>query len=558
MSMSGHLTQQNMKSLRASEHEVFHIKEQLMSKATQAYAMAQNGGELNGSKFFPGFELQKWTFWPPAILLTIFLGIGIVNRERFMSGADFALKFTLEYFGWMYLSFIFVFVVFVVLIAFSSAGSIRLGGKDAVPVLSYWNWWAIALCAGIGTGIAFWGVAEPLYHYYGPPTLSGAAAKTPEAALASMKISFLHWSFHPYSIYAVIGVAIAYAAYNLKQPLKVSSALYPILGEKVNGLIGDIVNGLCIFATVGCVITSMGFGTMQLAGGLEYLLGIPKSNMIYAVIIVLMTAAYTISSYTGLQKGIKFLSSQNAKIFIAFVVFIFVAGPTKYFLNLGVESMGGFLNDAISMSLWSDTFEQGKGWVGSWTVFYWAWWLSLAPILGVFLAKISYGRTIREFMCVNVLAPALFGLVWFITFGGGAIYLESVAGADLMGVVNNKGVEFSMYALLEKFPFSSITVPLAFVTICISFITLADSATSAISEICTQNSTGTEPPATLKVFWGAIMGAMTILFLMVAGTTGTKALQTSSIVVGLPIVIIEMLALISLVLAIQNRKNESG
>lgn len=508
-------------------------------------------GKTNG---FFNFELEKGIFWPPAILLLILLGVGIANRDLFMSGASNALKFTLEYFGWMYLSFIFAFVAFVLLISFSSAGSIRLGGQDASPVLSYWNWWAIALCAGIGTGIAFWGVAEPLYHYYGPPSISGALPSTPESALAAMKISFLHWSFHPYSIYAVIGVAIAYSAYNLNQPLRVSSALYPILGDRVNGLVGDIINGLCIFATVGCVITSMGFGTMQLAGGLEYLLDIPKSNMVYTIIIALMTAAYTISSYTGLQKGIKFLSSQNAKIFIGFVVFIFCMGPTKYFLNLGVESFGGFLNDFISMSLWTDTFEKGGGWVGSWTVFYWAWWLSLAPILGVFLAKISYGRTIREFMCVNVLAPALFGLAWFITFGGGAIYQDSVGGADLMGVVNNKGVEFSMYALLEKFPLPSITVPLAFITICISFITLADSATSAISEICTKKMAGDEPPASLKIFWGIIMGSMTVLFLMISGKTGTKALQTSSIVVGLPIVIIEMLALISVVYALHKRK----
>ncbi len=528
-----------------------------MNENVQAALLGPKENQATQSKRLFNFELEKGTFWPPAILITLLLIIGIINRDLFMSGADIALKFTLNYFGWMYLSFIFVFVTFVLFIAFSSAGSIRLGGKDAVPVLSYWNWWAIALCAGIGTGIAFWGVAEPLYHYYGPPSLSGAAAKSPEAALAAMKISFLHWSFHPYAIYAVIGVAIAYSAYNLKQPLKVSSALFPLLGTRVNGVLGDIINGLCIFATVGCVITSMGFGTMQLAGGLEYLFDIPKSNMVYALIILLMTASYTVSSYTGLQKGIKFLSSQNARIFIAFVIFIFIAGPTKYFLELGVESMGAFLNDVVSMSLWSDTFSKGNRWVGSWTIFYWAWWLSLAPILGVFLAKISYGRTIREFMCVNVLAPALFGLAWFVTFGGGAIYLESMADANLMGLINEKGVEFSMYALLEKYPLPSITVPLAFITICISFVTLADSTTSAISEICTGNSTGGEPPSVLKIFWGIIMGAMTILFLMVAGTTGTKALQTSSIVVGLPIVMIEMLALISLVKALRNRNKES-
>ncbi len=502
------------------------------------------------------FNIKKLIFWPPTILLIVLLIIGIVNRDLFMSGADACLKFTIEYFGWMYLSFIFIFVTFAIILPFTAAGSIRLGGPDAEPVLSIWNWWAIALCAGIGTGIAFWGVAEPLYHYYGPPTISGAQPLTPESALAAMKISFLHWSFHPYSIYAVIGLPIAYAAHNMKQPLRVSSALYPIMGDRANGPIGDIVNGFCIFATVGCVVTSMGFGTMQLAGGLEYLLGIPKSNVIYAIIIVLMTAAYTLSSYTGLQKGIRFLSSQNAKIFIGLALFIFLAGPTKYFLNLGVESFGGFLNDFVSISLWTDTFKTGGGWNGSWTIFYWAWWLSLAPILGVFLAKISYGRTIREFILVNVLAPALFGLFWFVTFGGGAIHLERM-GAGLMEVVNQKGVEFSLYALLEKYPLASISVPLTFITICISFITLADSATSAVSEICTKKMDGIEPPSSLKIFWGIIMGCMTLLFLMIAGTTGTKALQVTSIVAGLPIVLLEMFALVSFVYALSKRKSDS-
>ncbi|MCG8615923.1 MAG: BCCT family transporter [Desulfobacterales bacterium] len=511
---------------------------------------------VSGKRFsgFLNFELEKRLFWPPAILMVALLLVGVFDQELFKSGADVLLKGTIDYFGWMYLLFVFAFLIFVVGIAFSSAGSIRLGGKDAVPVLSYWNWWAIALCAGIGVGIIFWGVAEPLYHYYGPPNLLGAEPKTPAAGIAAMEISFLHWTFHPYAIYAVFGLAIAYAAYNMGQPLKVSSALFPILGDKVNGLPGTIVDCTCLFAMVGCVVPSMGFGTMQLASGLEYLLGIPTGNWTYAMIIILITLAYTISSYTGLQKGIRFLSSQNAKLFVGFLIFVFITGPTVYFLNLMVDALGGFFNNAVSLSLWADAFKQGDGWNGSWTVFYWAWWLALAPVLGVFLAKISYGRTIREFVIVNVMAPALFGLAWFVVFGGGAVYLENVVGADLMGLIKEKGVAFSMYGFLEQYPLAALTIPLAVLTLFISFITLADSATSAIAEICTKKSPGGEPPAPLKIFWGAALGGMTLLFLVIAGTTGTKALQTTSIVVGLPIVIIEMLALISILVALHRRK----
>lgn len=516
----------------------------------------EKGKKIADSK---SFEIIKSIFWPPAIVVLILLFIGFLNREAFMSGAQAALNFTLDYFGWLYLFFIFIFVCAVIFFAISPACNIKLGGPDAKPILSLWNWWAVALVAGIGTGIVFWGVAEPLYHFYGPPSLFGSAPETPAAAIDSMKISYIHWTFHPYSIYAVIGVAIAYSSHNLKQPLRVSSALYPLIEEKANGLVGNLINALAIFATVGCIITSMGLGTMQLGGGLEYLFGIPKSTMLYVLLIGIITACYTLSSYTGLQRGIKFLSRLNTNIFIGLVIFIFLIGPTKYFLNLFVESFGAYLKDIIPMTLWADTFKEGGGWVGSWTIFYWAWWLSLAPVLGVFLARISYGRTIRQFMFVNVLAPALFGFAWFTTFGGGAIYVDYFNNAGLMEFINQRGIELSMYGLLENFPLSAITIPLAFCTVAISFITMADSATSAISEMCTKRKIRVigEPPSRLKLFWGIAAGSITILFLIISGTIGLQALQTSVIVAGLPIVILEMIALIAVLYGIYTKKHLS-
>ncbi|MFA6811211.1 MAG: BCCT family transporter [Desulfoplanes sp.] len=498
------------------------------------------------------------TFWPPALLVLSLLIMGIIDNEAFLQGANAALNFAVTTFGWMYCSFVFIFLVFVVFVAFSPVGSIRLGGDDAKPILSYWSWWSIALCAGIGSGIVFWGVAEPLYHYHQPPTLYGSDPQTTAAALEAVKISILHWSFHPYAIFSVFGLAVAFSHHQYKQPLKASTALYPIFGNRLHGILGDCIDSLCIFATVACVITSTGFGTLQITGGLEYLFGIPQSNFTYVVVICCLTLLFAISSYTGLQKGIRFFSSHNAKLFLFFLVFIFLTGPTIFFLNLGTESIGGFLGDIIKISLWTDSFQESKGWVGSWTVFYWSWWLTFAPILGVFLAKISYGRTIREFLVVNVLAPASFSTLWVILFGGGAIAMDIQTCGSLWAVINEKGIEFTIYAFLKGYPLSFLTIPLALVVVGISLITLADSGVSAISEICTVKikSKNGEPPAGMKLFWAVLIGSMAVLFLLIAGVAATKALQTTSIVAGLPILIIELLSMFGLLKAFSDWKKD--
>jgi choline/carnitine/betaine transport len=492
-------------------------------------------------------------------LIIALLIFGVVDNEAFLSGANAALNFAVSTFGWMYCSFVFLFLIFVVFVAFSPVGDIRLGGEKAKPILSYWNWWAIALCAGIGSGIVFWGVAEPLYHFHQPPSLYSSDPQSTSAAIDSMKISILHWSFHPYAIFSVFGLAVAYSHYQFGQPLKASTALYPIFGDKLNGILGDCIDALCIFATVGCVITSTGFGTLQITGGLEHLFGIQQSNSNYVAVVCLLTLFFAFSSYTGLQKGIRVFSSYNAKLFIFFLAFIFFTGPSVYFLNLGTECIGGFLSDIIKISLWTDSFKESNGWVGSWTIFFWSWWLTFAPILGVFLAKICYGRTIREFLLVNVLAPATFSILWIILFGGGAIAMDMETNGSLWAMINDKGVEFTIYAFLKGYPLSSLTVPLALLMVAISLVTLADSGISAISEICTvrMESISGEPPARMKLFWAFLIGAMAVLFLLVAGVAATQALQTTSIVTGLPILLIELVSMIGLAKVFKGRATTS-
>ncbi len=514
--------------------------------------------EKHKKKKLFSFEVEKGIFYPPAVLLILALIIGLIAPEKFEKGAATALNFTIDYFGWMYLLFTFIFFMFVVIVMFSPVGKIKLGGADAKPELNLWNWWCIALCGGIGTGIVFWGVAEPLIHYCSPPVIAGVTNSSPGSAIYALQISYLHWAFHPYAIYAVFGLAVAYMAFNYQLPFRVSSALYPILGEKIHGTWGKSIDSLVVFSQIAGIITSMGFGVMQLARGLDFLFGLTPSNFLYVFIVTIVTLVYTISSYTGLQSGIKWLSDKNSKIFIVSVIFLLVVGPTKFLFDLGTQSFGGYLQNLFSMSFYSDPFSLGSGWTGNWTIFYWAWWIVVAPLMGTFLARISYGRTIREFLIVNVLAPGLFGIVWFTTYGGSAIYLDRFKNAGIMNTINQYGSEVATYALFKNFPLDFITVPIAILAVAISFITLANSMTSTISTITSKHATTDEAPGALKVFWGVLMGCLTILFLVIGGTSSIKGLQTTSIVAALPIFILEITVVVSLILAFYKKGHRTS
>ncbi|SHJ55587.1 choline/glycine/proline betaine transport protein [Dethiosulfatibacter aminovorans DSM 17477] len=497
---------------------------------------------------FGKFEIEKGVFYPPAVLLGVTLIFGLFFTDGFAAAASSVLSFMLIEFGWMFLLFVFIFFIGTLAIMISPIGNIRLGGKNAKPEMSVWSWCVIAICAGIATAMVFWGVAEPLTHFNNPPAFTGAEALTPESAVRGLQIAVFHWAYIPYSLFTLFGLAIGFAAYNLNLPFRVSSSLYPLLGDRIYGLPGKFVDGLSIFALIGGVITSLGFGTMQFAAGLDYMFGIVPTNTVYVSLIVLLTVAYTVSSYTGLQKGIKLLSNVNSIIYIFLVMFLFTFGPTRFLLNLGVETMGSYLVNLIPTAFNADAFNVGQGWNGGWTIFFWAWWVAYAPIVGMFLARIAIGRTIRSFVIVNVMIPGTFVFLWFTGFGGSAIYFDFFNSAGIMDVINASGLEVAMYALLQNMPIPMLTIPLGIMALGISFVTLADSMTSTIAVMTTKNTHSNEPPAAMKIFWGLMTGAVTVLCLLVAGTVGTQALQTMSIVSSFPIFFIELAVLISVVI----------
>ena len=500
-------------------------------------------------------SINKKIFIPPAIVLLIAVIIGIAFPEAFAKGASAALSFTLKYFGWFYTLGSTFLLGFCLWAGFSKYGDIKLGGPDAEPELSLFNWWAISICAGIAIGIVFFGVAEPMAHYTSPPPFLGFEPKSLAAGEHAMRYAFFHWTFHTYGIYVSAALCIAFAFYNTQKPFKVSSSLFPLIGDRINGNWGYFVDGLSIFAIVGGVGTSLGFGTMQIGSGMNFLWGIAPSSTIWLVIIAALTVCYTISSYTGLQKGIKILSENNIRLYFVLMAFVLCVGPTIHILESTVTAVGDYLVNLVPMSFYLDPMGK-SGWPGSWSNFYWAWWLAFAPIVGLFLVRLGNGRTIRQFVTVNLVGPALFGMVWFGIFGSSSIYLEHFKNAGIAKIIAEHGNEVSLFALFQNFPLPSLTMILGMLAVAISFITLADSMTSTIAAMTTkgfgQSKEDKEPPALMKIFWGALMGAFSWILLV---TGGANALQTSVIVCGLPILFLQIFMAIGYIKAMGNLKS---
>ncbi len=484
--------------------------------------------------------INKKIFLPPAVVLVAAVLFGLLNPEAFGQAASTALSFTLKYFGWFYTIGSTFLLVFCLWAGFSKYGDIKLGGPDAEPELSIFNWWAIAICAGIAIGIVFFGVAEPMTHYTSPPPFLGLEPKSLAAGENALRFAFFHWTFHTYGIYVSAGLCIAFAFYNTRKPFKVSSSLYPLIGDRIQGGWGYFIDGLAIFAIVGGVGTSLGFGTMQIASGMDFLWGIKPNGTIWLMVILALTLCYTISSYTGLQKGIRILSENNIRLYFLLMAFVLIFGPTIHILDSTVSSLGDYFSNIVKMSFFQDPMNK-SGWPGSWSDFYWAWWLAFAPIVGLFLVRLAYGRTIREFVVVNMVGPALFGIVWFGIFGSSAIYLEHFENAGIADAISKFGNEVSLYAMFQHLPLSGITIILGALAVAISFITLADSMTSTIASMTTKGfgeaKEDREPPALMKIFWGVLMGLLSWILLV---TGGASALQTSVIVCGLPILVLQI------------------
>lgn len=500
--------------------------------------------------------IDKRTFFPPAILLLIATCVGIFFPETLELAANKAFEFTTKGFGWFYALGSSCFVIFCLWAGFSKYGSIRLGGKDAKPEMSFAKWFAIALTSGIAIGIVFYGVAEPLTNFTTPPIFSGLEANSPGAAEAALSYTYMHWAIHPYAIYTTAGLCLAFIYYNGKRKYQLSSALYPLIGEKADGKFGSWINAIAIFALVGGIGTSLGIGVLQAADGINYVLGTSfESGMLYAVIIGVMVLIYVAAACTGLHKGIALVSNLNVYVYIILLVWGFLFGGTLFILNNTFTGIGQYLSMIVRESFYLEP-AYNSGWVNANTIFYYAWWITFAPMVGLFLVKLAKGRTIKEFVIVNLVAPVVFTFIWFGVFGSSAINMELLGSGGIVSDIGKYGVSVALFSYLKNLPLAPIMIILGFAAIVFSFVTLAESQTLTIAEItCKEEMLNKRKdksaPSSVKIFWGVLMGLMAFALLQ---SGGLNALQTAVIVCGLPILILMIFMAIAYVKSMINNE----
>ncbi|SIQ87679.1 glycine betaine transporter [Alkalispirochaeta americana] len=481
--------------------------------------------------------MRNGVFVTSLVLVLLFVAVGIFLPAEMDLFSAAVHGWIIEHVGWAYLLSAFVFLVFSMVLAVSPFGSIRLGADTEKPQYSYFGWFSMLFAAGMGIGLIFWGVAEPMSHYLNPP--EHIAGSSPEAAAFAMRYSFFHWGMHPWAIYIVMSLSIAYFSFRRGMPPLISSCFYPLLGDRIHGFWGQAIDTMAVIATVFGIVTSLGLGAMQIADGVGTILPLPSGVGTTLVIIAVVTVLYMISSMTGLDKGIQLLSRTNVFVAVALLLFVLVVGPSSYILNIFTTTLGEYFSGLVEMSLSTNPFE-GYGWTRSWTLFYWAWWISWSPFVGLFVASISRGRTIREFVLGATLVPALLTFLWFSVFGGTAF---AVARYEDPGFATRAVEEVSsaLFILFEYLPFSPVLTILAVVLLTVFFVTSADSATFVLAMMTSRGSL--DPPAGKKLLWGAVQSTAAAVLLL---SGGLEALQRMAIVAALPFTGVMLLMVVSL------------
>ena len=443
----------------------------------------------------------------------------------------------LDMFGWFYLLSVSGVLGSAVFLIFSKYGSILLGQDGDEPEYPLLTWFAMLFSAGMGIGLVFWGVAEPATHFHKPPYGTGG---TPEAAGLALRYSFFHWGLHPWGIYTIVALCLAYLQFRKKTPGLISESCRPLLGKKIDGLTGTAIDTLAVFATVFGVATSLGFGAMQISGGLSHLIGTPNSVSMQLVLIAIVTVLFMLSAQTGLQRGIKYLSNLNMVLAVSLMLFLFLLGPTKFLVEVFTTTVGDYLQRLPTMSFDLGPFGESE-WIQDWTLFYWAWWIAWAPFVGTFIARISKGRTVREFVLGVLLVPTLFCALWFSVFGGTAISLDLYEEAGVFATIEDQGNEVALFSVFDQFPLGTIMSTIAIFLIATFFITSADSATFVLGTFTTHGSM--DPSNPVKFTWGVIQSLAAAVLLW---SGGLKGLQTASIVAAFPFAVIMIIMTISL------------
>lgn len=498
-----------------------------------------------------GLDIHNPVFIISAMLILVFVIGTLSSPKEAKEILDGAKWWSINNFDWLFMLSGNFFVIFCLLLIFLPVGKIRIGGDEAKTEFTTFAWFSMLFAAGMGIGLMYWSVAEPVAYYTGWwHTPLNVIAKTPEAKELAMGATMFHWGLHPWAIYAVVGLSLSFFAYNKKLPLTMRSAFYPILKERIWGWPGHIIDILAVFATIFGLATSLGLGAQQVASGLNFLFDISKDVNTQIMIIVGITSLAVISVVRGLEGGVKVLSKINIIIALLLVLFIIIVGPTSDILFGVGTTLGNYASNILPLSNFIG--REDTEWFHGWTVFYWAWWIAWSPFVGMFIARISKGRTVREFLIAVLLVPMVVTAIWMSTFGLTA--LDQVIGniGALTNGISDKPL--AMFQMLENIPFSAITSFIAITLVIVFFVTSSDSGSLVIDSITAGGKL--DAPVAQRVFWAVVEGLVAISLLYVGGSEALNALQAGSITTALPFTVILLLMCFSLYKGLRSELNK--
>ncbi|MEB6197191.1 glycine betaine uptake BCCT transporter [Mammaliicoccus sciuri] len=474
---------------------------------------------------YPNGRKVSNVFTISAIVVAIIVALGVIFPTHFGEITGNISAWISKYFGWYYMIITIGMVFFCVFIIFSPIGKLKLGRPHDKPEFNTISWFAMLFSAGMGIGLVFYGAAEPMSHFVSPPN---ADPETKAAMTESMRSTFLHWGFHAWAIYGVVALALAYSQFRKGEPGLLSKTLRPILGDRVDGPIGIIIDVLSVFATVVGVAVSLGMGALQINGGLEYLFGIPNNIVIQGIIIVIVTILFLMSAWSGLSKGIQYLSNLNIVLASLLLIVTLIMGPTVLILNMFTSSTGALFDSFLFNSFDVAPLNPQKSeWLNSWTLYYWGWWMSWSPFVGIFIARVSKGRSIREFILGVMLVPTIISFIWFSVFG-----VTGIEVGKSTPEVFKMTTETQLFGVFNELPMGAILSIIALALICTFFVTSADSATFVLGMQTTYGSL--EPSGRVKIVWGVAQSLISFVLLLSGGDTGLNALQSAAIISAFP------------------------
>lgn len=487
-------------------------------------------------------SISKPVFFSSAGILLFLAFIVSVFHEKSLQAFELVQNWIVDDVGWFYILVVAVILLLTVFCMFSRFGDIKLGPDHSTPDYSTLTWFSMLFSAGMGIGLMFFGVAEPLMHTLAPPV---GIAGTPEAAREAIRITFFHWGFHPWAIYGIVALSLAFFSYRYGLPLTLRSALFPLIGDRIYGPIGNAVDIFAVVSTVLGVATSLGFGVLQINSGLNHLFGVPVGTGVQVLLIAGATGLAAISVSLGLDTGVRRLSELNIILAISLMLFVLLLGPTVFLIQAYVENTGAYLSEIVGKTFNLYAYEK-TDWLGGWTLLYWGWWLSWSPFVGMFIARVSRGRTIREFIAGVILLPTAFTFLWMTVFGDSAIDLVMNQGFQDIADATLKDNSLALYVFLEHFPFSTVLSMLAALMVLVFFITSADSGALVVDMLASGGNTNT--PVWQRFFWAAAMGGMAIALLL---ADGLQALSTATLASALPFSVVLLFVMWGLVKALR-------